>query len=70
MLLWGEAKGISLFPTAAKIQMQRSIRQYLQGIFSLGSFLAQFPLGLALASLEEGRIIGWNPYLESTTGWT
>lgn len=70
LLLWGETKGISLFPVAGIIQVRQSVRRYIQGIFSLSSFLAQFPLGLALASLEEEKIIDWNPYLESTTGWT
>lgn len=70
LFLWGKAfSDRSSLPPKELALIKKEILRCFQVSSFFSSFVMQFPLGLVIASLDEGRIIDWNPRLEMITGW-
>ena len=72
VFLWAEPWPAQETPVLSRVELTRIKRQlqhYLHTASLFSSFMTQFPLGLLVASLEEGQVLDWNPRLDAITGW-
>ncbi|MEN3186389.1 MAG: ATP-binding protein [Atribacterota bacterium] len=66
--LWGDSPEEPSLTSRQLARIKRGILHCLQVSPLFASFVVQFPLGLIIASLDEGKILDWNHRLEVITG--